>query len=84
MKQTIISNCGLNFHDIKKVFLNVEGPFNRSECLQIRFENSSKDSGMLCLFFAPESKVEIESLKPLQRLEKMIVEIGRIQLSKKK
>lgn len=84
MKRSITSNCDLSFFDIKKVSLSVEGPFNQSECLQIHFENSSKDNGVLCLFFESGTKVEIESLKPLQKLKKMIVEIGKIRLNKER
>lgn len=82
MTKTISSNCDLNFHDIEKVSLSAEGPFNRSECLQIHFENSSKDSGTLNLFFEPGIKVEIEGLKALQKLKKILVEIGKIRLKK--
>ena len=84
MSKTIISNCDLTFHDIKKVSLSVDGPFNQSECLEIRFENSSKDSGTLSLFFEPGIKVELESLKPFQKLKKIIVDIGKIRLNKRR
>lgn len=84
MSKTIISNCDLNFHDIKKVSLAVEGPFNQSECLQIRFENSSKDSGTLSLFFEQGIKVELESLNALQKLKKIIVDVGKIRLNKRR
>jgi len=84
MSKTISSNCDLSFHDIKKVSLRVDGPFNQSECLEIRFENSSKDSGILSLFFESGIQVEIESLKPLQKLKKIIVEVGKIRLNKRR
>jgi len=80
MKKTISSNCDLTFHDIKKVSLSVDGPFNQSECLEVRFENSSKDSGVLNLFFEPRIKAEIESLEHCHKLKKIIVDIGKIRL----
>ena len=84
MNKTISSNCDLSFFDIKKVSLNVDGPFNQSECLKVRFQNSSNDEGELCLFFKPGTEVELESLKPLQKLRKIIVDIGNFRLNKKR
>jgi len=82
MKRTIIDNCDLTFHDIKKVSFEVTGPYMGSECLKINFQNSSGDDGVVSLFF--ESAVQVKNIKPLQKLKKIIADIGGIKLNKRR
>ena len=77
-------NCDLSFFDIKKVSFKATGPFNRSECLEISFQDSSGEEGKLCLFFEEGTKIEIKNLKPLQKLKKIVIEIGKIRLKKRR
>lgn len=87
MKATVISNCDLTFHDIKKVSFKVDKPFScrkagdQLECLEIRFENSSGDSGTLSLSFEPGIKIELGNLKSLQKLKNIIFDVCGVQIN---
>lgn len=77
-KYSILSNCHLFLHDIKKVNFSIHNPGTSSECLEILIINSDGDSGTIDLFFEPNKK--LGSLKPLQKLKKIIVNLGGIKI----
>lgn len=78
MSKRIISGCDLIFHSIKKVSFEVRGPYFGSEVLKVHFEDNHGDTGTLTLFYDPI--VRVESISPLQKLKRIIADIGGLKL----
>lgn len=78
MSKRLISSCSLSFHGIRKVSFEVRPPYLGAELLKVHFEDAHGDTGTLALFC--DELVRVESIKPLQKLRKIIVNLGGINL----